>query len=653
MFFEVFVDSGSTKTALSANGFSGIVRVITVDMQRITELVTQLPSVEIIIASSNPAEGFDPKTLVATCDDILVPGGTLLLSEQDDQPRNHDLSGMLWYEKVLGYSTSVSIPLSRLDFWLEALDKSSHTVIEVQNLDPSNFIIETQKPIIELPAATPLFDASEAFVFDYALGHETDLQWEFSGLNVMQELDIWILANDGQDGGAALGMVRALRREYLSWTIRLIVFPASYTEEMRQESLMRLPVCLKDELDIVISPSGDPMVPRMVHLTPLSTDASSTVDRRAAEEVPVGHIVARVLHSSTYHEVSAIIALVINDDVTDYQEGCTVVALITGSPTPGDMVTLDAAAVSAASPHLLQHAASAIGAVRAYTTAVLAPGIATFRSPKRLQSQRILLTHSDTPFGRSVAHVYSLKQLRITEVAENVSLLDLSRLSDQHFDIIISGYEDRAHERVLTSLLRPGRGKLFTWNHPSTGIPGLIATEPYTVADALQHALQLLEERICDSPEPLLVTASEPSNSAKVTRTTSQDIRSRASFRSDGIYLLLGGIGSIGAHLALYLYEVRPLLSAVAAADWCGTERSATYCGHIALWREKPSKEQQCHAAKNVRVCQRTQGSAHQLCCGRCDIAIWHEDVTWRNRIASRGVCHPDGCTLRPRLPAS
>jgi len=50
------------------------------------------------------------------------------------------------------------------------------------------------------------------------------------------------VATEGRDGGATKGMVRAMHREYVSWTIWLVIFPESIDEQAREEFLEKLPV---------------------------------------------------------------------------------------------------------------------------------------------------------------------------------------------------------------------------------------------------------------------------------------------------------------------------------------------------------------------------------------------------------------------------
>ncbi|KAK7042171.1 hypothetical protein R3P38DRAFT_307459 [Favolaschia claudopus] len=206
----------------------------------------------------------DLGSTVIDCDKILLPGGTLLFiilgsrdlecSGTDDGNSDHGSTNLLPIDPsqhltALGYSISYS------------------------SVSSSCSILNAQKPgwtpgSISKPG---LFN-DEAFVFNYSFGNEVELQWEFSGLNTSQELEIWILALEGVDTAAGLGLVRALRREYLFWTIRFVAFPETFSEEQQIKCLWSLPRCMQEELEIIFSSSGTPLVPR---LAPLNAGADA------------------------------------------------------------------------------------------------------------------------------------------------------------------------------------------------------------------------------------------------------------------------------------------------------------------------------------------------------------------------------------------
>ncbi|KAJ7628924.1 hypothetical protein FB45DRAFT_1004360 [Roridomyces roridus] len=122
-------------------------------------------------------------------------------------------------------------------------------------------------------------EACAIIQFIYTFGEELQLQWDLNGLNPSQALDIWISAAEGIDASAGICLTRALRREYPHWTIRFASFPAAFSKNMQTELLASLPGFMEAELDVIFSPAGDSLVPR---LAPLQSASDLTYcDRRA------------------------------------------------------------------------------------------------------------------------------------------------------------------------------------------------------------------------------------------------------------------------------------------------------------------------------------------------------------------------------------
>lgn len=395
-----------------------------------------------------------------------------------------------------------------------------------------------------------VYNEWDAFVFEYAFGQEDHLQWDLSGLNTLQELNIWILTNVGCDGGSALGLVRALRREYLSWTLRLVVFPDSYSHQMRYECLENLPLSLKDEPDIVISKDGDYLVPRIVPLPPIPprNDMQSS---QSLHNPPPDHVLVRVEAFSTQGRVSGILGSVTRSNGLD--EGSILLTLTTAL-APDEHVSVDSASACVVLNSTMKlsptAATAATTCLPGLASAVLAPGLSLFNRKGRLASLRILLTHFDTITGQTIGTVYKLKGINFSHVKHDVSLYDLAGMGCSSFDLIISGYEDAPHVQILKTLLDPQHGKVFLWNDKTTGLASILEKDPCSIGDALDSVLPFLNSVMYETPlasvhaqapKPDLIPRSVPH---------------RAFCDANKTYLILGGIGSIGVHLALFLYEV-------------------------------------------------------------------------------------------------
>ncbi|EGN93606.1 hypothetical protein SERLA73DRAFT_97544 [Serpula lacrymans var. lacrymans S7.3] len=397
-----------------------------------------------------------------------------------------------------------------------------------------------------------LCDPSEAFIFRYEFGCESDLQWHFSGLNRSQQLDIWVVAKEGQDGGAASGLVRALNRECPLWTIRLVVFPLSYTEEMEEDSLQRLPSCMKDESEIMISPEGVPFVPRM---TPLPETKSKTLPAMSSADLidfALDQILVRIISSFKGGKVYGFIGSVVNNNGTSIDKGALVVGLT--AEAMKEHAVVDIASVCAVSLHVLQVASVIAARVPGCVASVLAPGLSLFNNTSRLKSQRILLTHSDTDMGSVIKGIYSHKGLEFETVTQETSLLELATMGSGPFDLIVSGYDDKPHIQVLKNLLSPGRGKLFLWEDEATGLIDILQRDPCSIGDALRNVIPLLEnhDSLLDETTPLGTVALP---NGKVDVGSKITPRQRSSFDANKTYLILGGIGSVGVHITLFMYE--------------------------------------------------------------------------------------------------
>ncbi|KAF7363153.1 putative polyketide synthase [Mycena venus] len=429
---------------------------------------------------------------IADCDHILLPGGTLLLTEV-----NHTaLSGT-----DSGPSTLDGPPTFGSSECKMILAEMGYSIVNTDSFpvcDPLHLIIDAQKATWKSDATdqSSLPD-EDAFIFTYKFGEELQLQWEFSGLNPAQELDVWIIALEGTDAGASLCLTRALRREYLFWNIRFASFPSTFSKERQMNCLHALPFCMKAEPDVVFSPNGDPRVPRLVPLVPQPA-AKATSSLSLSSQLDREQAVVQIHCASTYPTFSAFIASVIqaNPDTPEYRSGTPVVGLQLGAS--GGRVTVDLRSVVPACQ------SSTAECVPGIVASVLGLGLSTWNRSHRITGLSILITHCDTAIGSTVCEIYLHEGFKVSKTPADATVLDLARMGYETFDLIISGYEDKIH-----------------------------AQDPCSLGDALRVAVS----------KGFLDIASRVSSSVG------------AMFDSDKTYVLLGGIGSLGASVAVYMVQ--------------------------------------------------------------------------------------------------
>jgi hypothetical protein len=316
------------------------------------------------------------------------------------------------------------------------------------------------------------------------------LQWDFSGLNVLQKLDIWVLT----DHPAALGLIRAVRFEYPAWSIRLVLFAPTFPVDRREELVNQLPYSLRQEPEFFVSESGEVRVPRMIPFTRLA-------DHR------------RISATDKYFGSQKLRDSVGMGDATGFIEG-----------------------------------------VHSLISAVLARNQALHSKP--VSNLRILLTHADTRHGYFINLFYSVLGYQVTRIVKDARLSELVAAGNRNFDLVMSGYTELEYSQILQLLVQP-QGTIFLWNRVEEIISRDLRLNSVAVQRALEEAVLFLEEHIEDISSSLLPASPLSSNP------TSLSFLQPSTFGNEFTYLIIGGIGHVGAHIALYLYQASPMFVSI------------------------------------------------------------------------------------------
>ncbi|KAF8192401.1 hypothetical protein K438DRAFT_2135640 [Mycena galopus ATCC 62051] len=444
----------------------------------------------------------DLTSMIGNCDRILLPGGTLLLTDLNhttrsriDDPLTSDSSDCKVILTAMGYS--------------------------VMNTDSSlaHLTVDAQKAAW-MPDATAPFD-EDTFIFTYKFGEELQLQWDFT-------LDIWIVALEGTDAGAGLCLTRALRREYLLWNIRFASFPTKFSRETQTNCLRILPTCMNAELDIIFSLTGHPFVPRLLPLAPLPAAKLSSSPTLSG---PLDHdqAVLQIHCTSRYPKFSAFTASVI--------QGYATVDL--GTVVPVDQIS---------SPNC----------IAGVVASVLGPGLSTWNRSHRIHRLSILVTHCDTGIGSTVGEIYRRQGFNVSKTSAAASTLDLARMGHSVFDLIISGYEDKINPQILRTLLRPFTGKLFLWHHE---LPRILREDPCSIGDALRMAVS---RGFLETSSAISVTADKAPLSSESNGHLDPPgpLPFGAVFDPDKTYVILGGLAHGARHLLVTSRSGRETLRA-------------------------------------------------------------------------------------------
>lgn len=416
---------------------------------------------------------------------------------------------------------------------------------------------------------TTLFNEKTSSTFKFRFGAEAQLQSYVPNV----ENDLWILAREGLDGDAAIGFVRCLSRELLEITIRIVIYPAALEESIRT-ILDRLPNSLADEQELYVTSKGEIAVPRLVtipDITPNKPKIAMDVTRQSMKD----KVSVRISRYSSQGAVSGFVGTVVSSEELKLSKNSVVVGVLDSQPT-ADVVlvnvnslhTVPSGQIPLSVPALLS--GSVVG--------VYAAPSKRFDRIHMMRSQKVLLTHCETMIGLGVKALYATQGVVVVEVPSGISLLDLSRLGSRSFDLIVSGYEDESSIDIVKSLLKPLEGRVYLWNDIDVGVAATISKDPWFIGDTLRDVVSCLSDDVGDIEKvPIASTITHSISSPGPSNIRTQFDKTKS-------YLILGGIGSLGAQIALWMYEVSRKFGQRILLTKC-LERSPTFGIDFSIWK--------------------------------------------------------------------
>ncbi|TFK49005.1 polyketide synthase [Heliocybe sulcata] len=382
-------------------------------------------------------------------------------------------------------------------------------------------------------------DKEDVVVFEYTRGVEMEIQRRIMALDPTARLTIVFTASAGLDGHAVLGFSRSLGKEYPFWTVRSAVFPVSWTAKERSGSVHRL---LQDDCEgeVYVQEDGTVHVPRIV---PSEPPAASAVFQAALPWAYDGTQVKQI----SVPRVPRTHVLV---NVTGVSQVSSRLWAFIGKPS-GESRCVAGIANGQVSNIAVVHSGSIIDVhgswvppVFAQAVAVLSVGAARFAHPERLSGTSVFVTHADTDIGRALLDLYSALGLRVSSCPAAPTFADLQAVTALRPTFIVTGSEDPAEIQVFDDHIASG-GKVFPWSDAKRGIPVVLSTDPWAIGDALKIASPYHLDSNVTYTEPL--------------RTVRDAMPDEVSLHMDILsplkaYVLLGGLGSLGLEIALWMY---------------------------------------------------------------------------------------------------
>ncbi|KZT01344.1 ketoacyl-synt-domain-containing protein [Laetiporus sulphureus 93-53] len=470
---------------------------------------------------------------------ILLPGGLLILAENVEDPK--------LAEPSIPDSNNPQPPCpaktSSSRHWLALLESHSFRTAVHPCHPPNVLLLEAQCPTISPPRIIQPLTAQDIVLLPYAVGSEMSIQQALKVLNPELPTNIWFIALAGMHGDGAKGFTRSLRREFPLWDLGLAIFQVEYPQSEAEQIVRYYSSVPGMEREIFIDDKLEVWNPRFCESNVPTGTNSTLVLAMGQSDVPPFHASITVLGASTsdagcYGIVGRVDRL--GMDVDPEHLNATVATVISEKPTGHVVVHAGALSVipNNADP------SSVARMLPAFLLVSAALGIGFLQNTKRVRKGRVIVTHSDSSIGQSL--LWLLETFGITPLAMRTSAtpLDFISLHPRIDDVVLSGYEQES--QVLDEFVATGASVLF-WR-TCLKVAHILAADPWAIGDTLRTASLRVQQSSCPSPFP----CQSQEKADEVLQLTSS---SPWLFRPDETYLLIGGIGSLGMHIALWMYE--------------------------------------------------------------------------------------------------
>ena len=390
-------------------------------------------------------------------------------------------------------------------------------------------------------------------ILDYVRGEEMRLQSPIASLHRQEHASLLFVADQGLDGDAALGFTRSLRKEYPAWTIRVAVFHPSWTSQQRLYASEVILGLSTTEMEMSVGEDGEVYVPRIALSTAPSDRAAFDPTRPWTSQngdivqchAPLALGDKRVVRVSAIHPHAGHVWAFAGT----LEGSSTVVVGLTTAPICSHLVVHEDSVV--AYDRALLDSVSTGPSLLAPSIAALLVGPPNLSNPSRLRGKRVLIfspSTSEESLSRDLQTALATLPMDVTFLTSLEGSL-LKPIYAQKPDFIVSGTCDKHHMATLQDILSPSGRALF-WNDPDRGVAKLLAEDPWIVGDAVRASLDYhRRQQLPDIVYTSLLASLGDIDANKTARLPSL-------FNPHKAYLLVGGIGSLGLHIALWMYNV-------------------------------------------------------------------------------------------------
>ena len=366
------------------------------------------------------------------------------------------------------------------------------------------------------------------------------------------ETSIWVTAIDGPDGDCATGFTRALRREHLAWTVRMIVFPADWSPlEIQRGVHALISSFIPDgETEFKVDSLGVVYVPRITlsspptGLVPFQRDLPWSLDNSTVTRVSYPTITDTTINVPVFVDAISLQDGKLWGFVGHLTECNTPVVGIHCGPV-ANVITAHSSSIVPLPDSTPNDVFGPSALALAISVIALEPSC--FENPHFIAGP-VLITHADTTLGQQLVAICTKRGLKVSTLSKRADGYDKSLFDSVPFSVIISGYQKPEEVDILSRALS-ANGRLFLWNDQKTGLPSILLKQPWLIGNAIRLALQVLGSDGCHGS----LTRLDDMINIKPGELVPSRTRL---FDRQKVYMLVGGMGSLGLQIAQWLYQV-------------------------------------------------------------------------------------------------
>ncbi|KAF8195303.1 hypothetical protein K438DRAFT_802881 [Mycena galopus ATCC 62051] len=491
---------------------------------------------------------------------LLVPGGFLVALEANGAS---EARGARWIDRIFSSQGSWPGLRSGKEYqrwssseWDAQLARASFSMVELaDDAEHSLFLVlRAQKhalPLVssssQLPPSCPGVEPPVVFSFELSRVFELQQMLVSATSAGASRPTVWIESTSGTfDGAVATGFARSLMREVVDVEIRLVLFDPAWKTESRIAAIQHLSGFPALESEITLDSSGAVLVPRLRSYAPRTSetldhdkywlmDQANTLVQSTPPLPGPGQVLIKVSYlSDAEGGLQGLAGTVERTGSSRWQVGARVVAVV---PSVQSNFVLVHHGCITEMPEMADDRKTASVAL---PLVLVALGLRFDSRPLETLQQVVVVGT-----GRNASCVARvLKHFGVAPVLIASSLpLMLPSLSPG--DVVMGGLP-AASDRTIP---RVSGVSVFNWDDADQGALAAVTQTPWFVGSTLKANLPGVLQEV-SAPEDSLLNSFTPEDLLS----PALDVSRSLTLADDKFYLILGGIGSFGLQVAIWMY---------------------------------------------------------------------------------------------------